>query len=94
MTLRTNAPEVVKSKMPDYEKLYAAQNWKMFPGIERVYVNTRARDALGWKPKYDFQYVLDSLQAGIDPRSSLARSVGMKGYHEHTFAHGPYPVVD
>jgi UDP-glucose 4-epimerase len=93
MALRTDAPAVVKSIMPDYENLYAAHDWRMFPSIERVYVNTRARDALGWKPKYDFQHVLDSLKAGLDPRSSIARSVGTKGYHAHTFAQGPYPVA-
>ncbi len=94
MALRRDAPAVVKSKMPDYESVYAAHNWKMFPSIERVYVNALARAELGWKPLHDFQHVLDSLKAGLDPRSSLARSVGAKGYHARTYAQGPYPVVD
>ncbi|MBW4579147.1 MAG: NAD(P)-dependent oxidoreductase [Tildeniella nuda ZEHNDER 1965/U140] len=46
--LRMNAPLVVKRKFPDYEEVYARQGWKMFPSIERVYVNQRARTALGW----------------------------------------------
>jgi nucleoside-diphosphate-sugar epimerase len=53
----------------------------MFPEIERVYVNERARKELGWQPRYDFRYVLDRLEAGADPRSPLARAVGSKGYH-------------
>jgi hypothetical protein len=53
----------------------------MFPGIERVYVNERARTELGWSPRYDFRHALDLLRAGEDARSPLARSIGAKGYH-------------
>jgi len=79
--LRTNAAEVVKRKFPDYEAEYARRGWKMFPSIDRVYVNERARRELGWKPRCDFRHVLDRLKAGIDPRSDLARAIGSKGYH-------------
>jgi UDP-glucose 4-epimerase len=90
--LRTNAPAVLKRRMPEYEAEYARRGWRMFPGIDRVYVNERARKDLGWKPRYDFSYVLARLKAGADSRSSLARTVGSKGYHAATFAEGPFPV--
>ncbi len=90
--LRANAPLVVKRRVPDYEAEYARRGWKMFPSIERVYVNDRARKDLGWRPRYDFRYVLDRLRAGDDPRSPLSRAVGSKGYHARKFAEGPYPV--
>ncbi len=90
--LRTNTPQVVRRLFPDYEAVYAPLGWKMFPSIERVYVNERARQDLGWAPRYDFRNVLDHLRAGNDPRSELTRTVGSKGYHPHTFAEGPYPV--
>lgn len=90
--LRVNAPSVVKRKFPDYEGEYSHRGWTMFPSIERVYVNEQARNELGWCPRYDFRYVLDRLKEGADPRSSLARAVGSKGYHAQTFAEGPYPV--
>jgi nucleoside-diphosphate-sugar epimerase len=90
--LRANAPLVVKRSFPDYEEEYARRGWKMFPGIERVYVNERARKDLGWNPKYDFRGVLNSLKAGADPRSPLSREVGSKGYHAQKFSEGPYPV--
>lgn len=90
--LRVNAPLVVKRRVPDYEAVYAQQGWKMFPSIERVYVNERARNRLGWQPRYDFQFVLNRLKAGTDPRSSLAHAVGSKGYHADQFSEGPYPV--
>jgi UDP-glucose 4-epimerase len=90
--LRANAPLVVRRLFPAYEAEYARRGWKMFPSIDRVYVNDRARKELGWRPRYDFGYVLDRLRAGEDPRSPLARAVGSKGYHARGFAEGPYPV--
>jgi nucleoside-diphosphate-sugar epimerase len=90
--LRTNAPRVLERRVPDHAAEYARRGWKMFLGIDRVYVNARARHELGWLPRYDFRVVLDRLKAGEDPRSPLARAVGSKGYHARTFADGSYPT--
>jgi len=92
LDLRMNAPEVVRRRVPDYEEEYTRRGWRMFPGIDRVYVNERARWELGWCPRYDFRCVLDLLRAGVDIRSPLARAVGSKRYHADRFAEGPYPV--
>jgi UDP-glucose 4-epimerase len=62
----------------------------MFPGIDRVYANARARRDLGWAPKYDFGHALELLRAGEAPRSALATTVGAKGYH--AVSTGPYTV--
>jgi nucleoside-diphosphate-sugar epimerase len=86
--LRRDAPAVVGRLFPDYADVYAALGWRMFPGIDRVYVNDRARAELGWQPRYDFRHALDLLRAGDVPRSALATSVGAKGYHPVTT--GPY----
>ncbi|RDZ25928.1 NAD-dependent epimerase/dehydratase family protein [Lysobacter silvisoli] len=90
--LREDAPAVLARRVPGYEAEYARRGWRMFPGIDRVYVNERARADLGWAPKYDFAHALQRLREGLDLRSDLARSIGSKGYHEHAFAEGPYPV--
>lgn len=90
--LRVNAPMVLKRRVPEYEAEYARRNWTMFPSIERVYDNERARIDLGWRPRYDFRFILQKLKAGNDPRSQLTRDVGSKGYHSQRFAEGPYPV--
>jgi UDP-glucose 4-epimerase len=90
--LRAHAPRAAARRVPGYEAEYARRGWKMVPGIDRVYVNERARNELGWQPRYDFQFIIDRLQAGEDARSPLARLVGSKGYHAETFAEGPYPV--
>ncbi|MDP4261173.1 MAG: NAD(P)-dependent oxidoreductase [Bacteroidota bacterium] len=92
LNLNTNAPGVVKRLFPLYEDIYAPREWKMFPKIERVYVNALARKELGWRPQYDFRYVLDCLKAGNDWRSPLARVIGIKGYHHLEFKEGRYPV--
>jgi UDP-glucose 4-epimerase len=90
--LRTNAPQALKRRVPEYERVYAERGWKMFPSIDRVYINERARQELGWQPRYDFQYVLERLKAGEALSSPIARLVGSKGYHDNKFKEGPYPV--
>jgi nucleoside-diphosphate-sugar epimerase len=90
--LRVDAPGVVREHFPDYETAYHRWGWKMFPGIERVYVNERARNELGWEPRYDFRFILEYLRVGTDFRSPLAQLIGSKGYHAEVFSQGPYPV--
>jgi len=90
--LRGQAARVVARRVPGYEAEYRSRGWTMFPDIDRVYVNERARRALGWQPRTDFAAIVERLQAGDDPRGPLARAIGAKGYHAATFADGPYPV--
>jgi len=86
--LGTDAPAVVRRRFAEYEAVYAARGWRMFPALDRVYVNARARELLGWAPRHGFGSALERLAAGEDPRSPLARAVGAKGYHPEPF--GPY----
>jgi nucleoside-diphosphate-sugar epimerase len=88
--LRADAPAVVRRRCPAYEAVFAERGWRMFPAIERVYVNERARRELGWAPRHDFAAAIERLRAGEDPRSPLALAVGAKGYHE--VSTGPYTV--
>ena len=66
--LRVDAPSVVNRRVPGYEAEYARRAWRMNAGIDRVYVNARARRDLGWRPQYDFAHILARLQAGEDTR--------------------------
>jgi nucleoside-diphosphate-sugar epimerase len=90
--LRSAAPEVVAELFPEYAAEFGRRGWTMLPAIDRVYVNRRAREELGWSPRYDFGVVLDRLRRDESPFSSLALAVGSKGYHAQEFAGGPYPV--
>jgi nucleoside-diphosphate-sugar epimerase len=91
--LSRSAAGVVREIYPDCAELYATRGWRLFPEIDRVYVNERARRELGWHPEFDFAHVLRSLREGRDFRSHLAREVGAKGYHDTQFDDGPYPVA-
>ena len=80
--IRTDLPSVVRRLFPDFDDVFSVRGWRMFPAIERVYVNERARTDLGWRPRHDFRYALDRLAEHADPFSPLTRTVGAKGYHE------------
>jgi nucleoside-diphosphate-sugar epimerase len=79
--LRRDAPAVLRRVVPEHEPIYRARHWRMAPSIDRVYVNERAREQLGWRPKYDFRAVLARLANGDALQSPLARLIGRKGYH-------------
>lgn len=81
-SLAHDTPAVVRELFPDQPHEYDRRGWQMFPVIDRVYDNSRARQVLGWSPIYDFRFILDQLKADEDPRSPLARLVGAKGYHD------------
>lgn len=78
--LRNQAPQVVRRSVPDYEAEYARRGWTMLAGIDRVYVNNKARAELGWQPRHDFRTLIGRLKADDDFRSPLARAIG--GYHD------------
>lgn len=90
--LRADAPGVVLARVPDYAAAYRRRGWRMFPSLDRVYVNAKARRELGWAPQWDFPRLVQQLRADQPLGSDLARLVGAKGYHEQAFAHGPYPL--
>jgi UDP-glucose 4-epimerase len=92
MELRGHAPQMVRRYVPDYEHEYARRGWRMVPGIDRVYVNDKARAELGWQPRHDFRSLVARLRADDDILSPLAREIGSKGYHDRVFRDGPYPV--
>lgn len=90
--LHRHAASVVRRRCPHYEAAYRRRGWKMFPTIDRVYVNARARERLGWHPRYDFDAIVERLHTDRPITSPLASEVGAKGYHDQVFEDGPYPV--
>jgi nucleoside-diphosphate-sugar epimerase len=79
--LRRDAAGVIRRRVPEFEAEYARRQWKMAPGIDRVYVNRKAREELGWEPRHDFRSIVRRLAAGGGVLGGLAREIGMKGYH-------------
>jgi len=92
MGLNINAPDIVRTRVPAYLDRYKQLGWSMFDKIDRVYINAAARADLKWSPKYDFEYILESLGNGNYPKSPISELVGSKGYHDQIFKDGPYPV--
>jgi nucleoside-diphosphate-sugar epimerase len=82
--LRTEAPRVLQDLFPGYDEVYRERGWRMFPGLDRVYVNDRARRDLGWNPRFDFARILGLLRQREDVFSPLARRIGRKGYHRRS----------
>lgn len=91
--LRTEATAVVARCVPQFVAEYARRQWTMFPSIDRVYVNHKARTELGWQPRYDFSAAIERLASGQDHRSPLARAIGSKGYHATALTASPHPVA-
>jgi nucleoside-diphosphate-sugar epimerase len=79
--LAIDAPAVVARRFPEIAEDYRRWGWRMFPTLDRVYANDRARDTLGWTPRYDFPAIVELVRANELPRSPLAATVGTKGYH-------------
>lgn len=90
--VRTDAPSVVKARVPAYAAEYARRGWQISRGLDRIYVNAAARRDLGWSPRHDFAAIVARLGSGGSILSPLARQIGAKGYHAEKFAEGPYPV--
>lgn len=91
--LHRHAPEVVAGYYPDFDSIYQRLGWRMFEHMDRVYVNTLAREELNWQPNFDFRAVLDALKrTGGLPVSGASQFVGSKGYHDEQFEDGPFPV--
>ncbi len=88
--LARDAPAVLERLFPDLHAEYQRLGWRMFPRLDRVYVNSRAREELSWAPRYDFRAAFDRVRVSGDPRSPLALTVGMKGYH--AVPTGPYTL--
>lgn len=79
--LAADAAALIARRFPELAARFAARGWRLPAGIDRVYVNDRARRELGWEPRYDFRVAAELALVDGDPRSLLARRIGTKGYH-------------
>ena len=90
--IRVDAGATVARLFPNLADIYGRLGWRVFPSIDRVYVPAKASSAIGWRPRIDFGEILNRMSRDEDVRSTLAREVGTKPYHDRTFRDGPYPV--
>ncbi len=90
--LRAAPAAAVSRHVPAYAAEFTRRGWTLPDDISRVYVNTKARQDLGWAPKHDFAAIVARLAAGGEVLDPVARLVGIKGYHGADFSDGLYPV--
>lgn len=62
--LMIDAKAAIQRKYPNVTKLYDKNGWVLPERIERVYDPSKAERLLGFRPKTDFQSILDALQTG------------------------------
>ena len=80
--LSQNARAVVAQRFPEFARIYQEHNWHMFPSLDRVCDNSKARRVLKWEPIYTFIRALERLQNGQPlVGSALAQQVGSELYH-------------
>ncbi|HWB81043.1 MAG TPA: NAD(P)-dependent oxidoreductase [Nannocystaceae bacterium] len=79
--LGRDAAAVIRRRFPDVDMRYGERGWTLPRALDRVYDNVRAREELGWRPRFDFRCVLDRLRDGEDVLGPLAAIVGAKGFH-------------
>lgn len=80
--LGRDAPAVLRRRAPQLAARYEQWGWRMFPTIDRVYVNDGARRDLQWQPRHNVDTAASAVAADGDPLGALARSVGAKRYHD------------
>ncbi|MFN3262284.1 MAG: NAD-dependent epimerase/dehydratase family protein [Pikeienuella sp.] len=78
--LRRDPAPVIARTHPECAAIYAEAGFRPPASIDRVYVNARARAALGWAPRWDFAAALRAIAEGRPLGSDLGRAVGAKGY--------------
>jgi len=69
-----DAPTTLKKYYPSYKEIFDKIGWKMFPSLSRVYDNKKAREYLGWRPKYNFSEALGNVAFGGNAPNPMALS--------------------
>jgi UDP-glucose 4-epimerase len=58
--LKDNPVEIIQQMYPDAVAIYQAKKWKFPNSIDRVYVTDKAKNLLGYSPKFTFDYLLSN----------------------------------
>jgi UDP-glucose 4-epimerase len=90
--LREDAASVLERRVPGCGALYRQLGWRMYPTLDRVYSNERARHVLGWQPATEFRTVIERAAAGEPMETALVVEIGRKGHHGASYRDGLYPV--
>jgi nucleoside-diphosphate-sugar epimerase len=84
--LRTDAAAVFARRAPLAAAVWADRGWRFPTRLDGVYVNTRARQDLGWRPRFDLEAIAANVFRGQPVRTPLSQLVGAKEY-AHSLYH-------
>lgn len=88
--LRTDAAAVFARRAPRAAAVWAERGWRFPSRLDRVYVNTRARDELGWRPEFDIDAVAAMMARGGSVRTPLSQAIGSKEYAGSSYHLGQF----
>lgn len=91
--LRTDAATQFACRAPLAAAVWA-QRGRRFPDrLDRVYVNTRARHHLGWRPRFDLNSIAARIARGDPVQTPLSQLVGAKEYAGSSYHLGVFRPV-
>ncbi len=88
--LRTDAAAVFARRAPRAAAVWAQRGWRFPSRLDRVYVNARARDELGWRPEFDIDAVAAMVTSGGSVRTPLSQVIGSKEYAGSSYHLGQF----
>lgn len=92
--LRTDATAVFARRAPLAAAVWKEQGWRFPDVLDRVYVNTRARHDLGWRPRFDLNTIAARVANGRPVRTPLSQVVGAKEYPGSMYHLGVFQPAD
>jgi nucleoside-diphosphate-sugar epimerase len=78
--LRTDAAAVFARRVPLAAGLWKERGWRFPDTLDRVYINARARQDLGWRPRFDLNAIAARLSSGESVHTPLSQLVGSREY--------------
>jgi nucleoside-diphosphate-sugar epimerase len=88
--LRTDAASVFARRVPRAAAVWNELGWRFPDRLDRVYVNTAARHALGWRPRFDLNAIAARLAGGESVHTPLSQQVGSKEYANSSYHVGVF----
>ena len=88
--LRTDAAAVFARRAPVAAAVWAERGWRFPSRLDRVYVNTRARRELGWRPHFDLHAIAQMVAADGTVLTPMAQRVGSKEYVASSYHRGAF----
>jgi hypothetical protein len=78
--LRTDAATLFAARAPRAAAVWEERGWRFPDRLDRVYVNARARQDLGWRPRFDLDAIAARVADGQPVQTPLSQLVGAKEY--------------